>query len=40
MLAGVGGDGAYEWLNELQPVGRVGASLVLYYVPPRRRYRR
>ena len=36
MLAGVGGDGAYEWLNELQPVGRVGASLVLYYVPPRR----
>jgi dolichyl-phosphate-mannose-protein mannosyltransferase len=40
MLAGVGGDGAYEWLNELQPVGRVGSSLVLYYVPPRRRYRR
>ena len=39
MLAGVGGDGAFEWLNELQPVGRVGASLVLYYVPPRRRYR-
>jgi 4-amino-4-deoxy-L-arabinose transferase-like glycosyltransferase len=37
MLAGVGGDGAYEWLNELRPVGRVGASLVLYYVPPRRR---
>jgi 4-amino-4-deoxy-L-arabinose transferase-like glycosyltransferase len=37
MLAGVGGDGAYEWLNELQPVGRVGSSLVLYYVPPRRR---
>lgn len=40
MLAGVGGDGAYEWLNELQPVGRVGASLVLYYVPPPRRQRR
>ena len=38
MLAGVGGDGAYEWLNELQPVGRVGPSLVLYHVtPPRRR---
>ena len=37
MLAGVGGDGAYEWLNELRPVGRVGASLVLYYVPPRPR---
>ena len=37
MLAGVGGDGAYEWLNELQPVGRVGSSLVLYYVPPRRK---
>jgi len=34
MLAGVGGDGAYEWLNELQPVGRVGSSLMLYYVPP------
>ena len=34
MLAGVGGDRAYEWLNELRPVGRVGASLVLYYVPP------
>jgi len=33
MLAGVGGDGAYEWLNELQPVGRVGSSFVLYYVP-------
>jgi hypothetical protein len=33
MLAGVGGDGAYEWLNELRPVGRVGASLVLYFVP-------
>jgi 4-amino-4-deoxy-L-arabinose transferase-like glycosyltransferase len=39
MLAGVGGDGAYEWLNELQPVGRVGSSLVLYYVPPRPRTR-
>lgn len=39
MLAGVGGEGAYEWLNELQPVGRVGASLVLYYVPPRPRRR-
>src|SRR5206468_12811033 len=39
MLAGVRGDGAYEWLNELQPVGRVGASLVLYYVPPRPRSR-
>jgi hypothetical protein len=40
MLAGVGGDGAYEWLNELQPVGRVGSSLVLFYLPPRpRRYR-
>lgn len=39
MLAGVSGDGAYEWLNELQPVGRVGASLVLYYVPPRRHRR-
>jgi 4-amino-4-deoxy-L-arabinose transferase-like glycosyltransferase len=40
MLAGVGGDGAYEWLNELRPVGRVGSSLVLFYVPPRpRRYR-
>ena len=37
MLAGVGGDGAYEWLNELRPVGRVGASLVLFYVPPRPR---
>jgi hypothetical protein len=35
MLAGVGGDGAYEWLNEIQPVGRVGQSLVLYYVPTR-----
>jgi hypothetical protein len=35
MLAGVGGDGAYEWLNELRPVGRVGASMVLFYVPPR-----
>jgi hypothetical protein len=35
MLAGVGGDGAYEWLNELEPVGRVGASLVLYYIPRR-----
>jgi hypothetical protein len=34
MLAGVGGDGAYEWLNELRPVGRVGPSLVLYYQPP------
>ena len=40
MLAGVGGDGAYEWLNELQPVGRVGASLVLYYIPPPPRARR
>lgn len=40
MLAGVGGDGAYEWLNELQPVGRVGASLVLYYIPPPHRARR
>jgi hypothetical protein len=39
MLAGVAGDGAYEWLNELQPVGRVGSSLVLYYIPPRRRHR-
>ena len=40
MLAGVGGDGAYEWLNELRPVGRVGSSLVLFYVPPPpRRYR-
>ncbi len=40
MLAGVGGEGAYEWLNELQPVGRVGSSLVLFYLPPRpRRYR-
>lgn len=40
MLAGVGGDGAYEWLNELRPVGRVGSSLVLFYVPPGpRRYR-
>ena len=40
MLAGVAGDGAYEWLNELRPVGRVGSSLVLFYVPPRpRRYR-
>jgi len=37
MLAGVGGDGAYEWLNELRPVGRVGSSLVLFYVPPRPR---
>ena len=37
MLAGVGGDGAYAWLTELRPVGRVGASLVLYYIPPRRR---
>ena len=35
MLAGVGGDGAYEWLNELRPVGRVGSSLMLYYVAPR-----
>lgn len=35
MLAGVGGDGAYEWLNELRPVGRVGSSIVLFYVPPR-----
>lgn len=35
MLAGVGGDGAYEWLNELRPIGRVGASMVLFYVPPR-----
>jgi hypothetical protein len=34
MLAGVGGDGAFEWLNDLQPVGRVGSSLVLFYVPP------
>jgi hypothetical protein len=40
MLAGVGGDGAYEWLNELRPVGRVGSSLVLYYVPPPRKARR
>jgi hypothetical protein len=40
MLAGVGGDGAYEWLNELRPVGRVGSSLVLFYLPPRpRNYR-
>jgi hypothetical protein len=37
MLAGVGGDGAYEWLNDLQPVGRVGSSLVLYYIPPPKR---
>ncbi len=37
MLAGVAGDGAYEWLNELRPVGRVGSSLVLFYVPPRPR---
>ena len=35
MLAGVGGDGAYEWLNELRPIGRVGSSMVLFYVPPR-----
>jgi hypothetical protein len=35
MLAGVGGDGAYEWLNELRPIGRVGSSIVLFYVPPR-----
>lgn len=34
MLAGVGGGGAYEWLNELRPVGRVGSSIVLFYVPP------
>jgi hypothetical protein len=34
MLAGVGGDGAYEWLNELRPLGRVGSSIVLFYVPP------
>jgi hypothetical protein len=34
MIAGVGGDGAYEWLGELRPMGRVGASLVLFYVPP------
>jgi hypothetical protein len=40
MLAGAAGDGAYEWLNELPPVGRVGSSLVLYYVPPKRRPRR
>ena len=40
MIAGVGGDGAYEWLNELQPVGRVGSSLVLYYIPPPPRTRR
>ena len=40
MLAGVGGDGAYEWLNELEPVGRVGSSLVLYYRAPVPRNRR
>lgn len=34
MLAGVGGDGAYEWLNELRPIGRVGSSIVLFYMPP------
>ena len=34
MLAGVGGDGAYQWLNELRPVGRVGTSIMLFYVPP------
>jgi hypothetical protein len=34
MLAGVGGDGAYEWLNELRPIGRIGSSMVLFYVPP------
>lgn len=34
MIAGVGEDGAYEWLQELHPMGRVGASLVLFYVPP------
>jgi len=36
MLAGSAGNRAYEWLNELPPVGRVGASLVLYHVPERR----
>ena len=35
MLAGVAGNGAYEWLNELRPIGRVGSSIVLFYVPPR-----
>jgi 4-amino-4-deoxy-L-arabinose transferase-like glycosyltransferase len=39
MLAGSAGNGAYEWLNDLQPVGRVGASLVLYHVLPARRSR-
>jgi hypothetical protein len=34
MLAGVGADGAFEWLNELRPIGRVGSSIVLFYVPP------
>ena len=40
MLAGVAGDGAYEWINELRPVGRVGSSLMLYYVAPPPRLRR
>jgi hypothetical protein len=34
MLAGAGGGGAFEWLNELRPRGRVGSSIVLFYVPP------
>jgi hypothetical protein len=40
MLAGVGGDGAYEWLNELRPIGRIGSSMMLFYVaPPRKGHR-
>ena len=37
VLAGAWADNSYDWLNELRPVGRVGASLVLYYVPPKPR---
>ena len=35
MLAGVWVDTSFAWLNRIQPVGRVGPSLLLYFVTPR-----
>ena len=35
MLAGVWVDTSFAWLNRIQPVGRVGPSLLLYFVTPK-----
>ena len=34
MLSGVWVGDGYAWLRNYKPVGRVGPSLVLYYIPP------